>query len=38
LASGDTVKDADEDTKIQVEEGSDDDTLDLTSQEQNWSK
>ena len=27
LASGDTVKDADEDTKIQVEEGSDDDTI-----------
>jgi hypothetical protein len=27
LASGDTVKDADEDTKIQVEEGTDDDTI-----------
>ena len=27
LASGDTVKDADADTKIQVEEGSDDDTV-----------
>ena len=27
LASGDTLKDADEDTKIQVEEGTDDDTI-----------